>query len=115
MGKDKFENEHLIKWKWDSDIWFHVDEFSSAHVYLRLSEPIDKLEDIPKDILMECAILAKANSKTGVKRKAAQIVYTFAGNLKKEPGFKVGAVAFHDNTMVYIYIYILYKYIYWSN
>lgn len=36
MGKDKFENEELIKYGWDEDIWFHVDDLSSAHVYLRL-------------------------------------------------------------------------------
>ncbi|KAL7747269.1 hypothetical protein RI367_007323 [Sorochytrium milnesiophthora] len=38
MGKDKFENEDLIKWGWDVDVWFHVDNLSSAHVYLRLQE-----------------------------------------------------------------------------
>ena len=33
MGKDKYENEDLIKWGWQEDIWFHVDDLSSAHVY----------------------------------------------------------------------------------
>jgi len=36
MGKDKFENEDLIKYGWEEDIWFHVDDLSSAHVYLRM-------------------------------------------------------------------------------
>ncbi|KAJ3363859.1 hypothetical protein GGF32_003522 [Allomyces javanicus] len=36
MGRDKFENEDLIKHAWEEDIWFHVDKLSSAHVYLRL-------------------------------------------------------------------------------
>ena len=36
MGKDKFENEDLIKWGWPEDVWFHVDDLSSAHVYLRM-------------------------------------------------------------------------------
>ncbi|KAI9189627.1 hypothetical protein H9P43_001060 [Blastocladiella emersonii ATCC 22665] len=36
MGRDKFENEELIKHSWDSDVWFHVDKLSSAHIYLRL-------------------------------------------------------------------------------
>ncbi|KAI9217576.1 hypothetical protein BC828DRAFT_390809 [Blastocladiella britannica] len=36
MGKDKFENEDLIKHAWDCDIWFHADKLSSAHIYLRL-------------------------------------------------------------------------------
>ena len=39
VGKDKFENEDLIRWSWpEQDIWFHVDDLSSAHVYLRLNE-----------------------------------------------------------------------------
>jgi hypothetical protein len=36
MGKDKFENEDLIKYGWPEDIWFHVDNLSSAHVYVRM-------------------------------------------------------------------------------
>ena len=36
MGKDKFENEKLIEYGWPEDVWFHVDDLSSAHVYLRL-------------------------------------------------------------------------------
>ena len=36
MGKDKYENEGLIKHGWPEDVWFHVDSLSSAHVYARL-------------------------------------------------------------------------------
>ena len=32
MGKDKFENEELIKNGLNCDVWFHVDNLSSAHV-----------------------------------------------------------------------------------
>ncbi|KAG9308772.1 hypothetical protein JVU11DRAFT_11564 [Chiua virens] len=32
MGKDKVENEDLIKYAWPQDVWFHVDKLSSAHV-----------------------------------------------------------------------------------
>ena len=38
MGRDKYENEKLIKWGWPEDVWFHVDDMSSAHVYLRMKE-----------------------------------------------------------------------------
>ena len=48
MGKDKYENEDLIAYGWPEDVWytlkgirmiyrFHVDEVSSAHVYIRLN------------------------------------------------------------------------------
>lgn len=40
MGKDKYENEDLIKYGWSDDLWFHVDKLSSAHVYVRLPEVI---------------------------------------------------------------------------
>lgn len=36
MGRDKYENEDLIKYGFPEDVWFHVDNLSSAHVYLRL-------------------------------------------------------------------------------
>lgn len=35
MGRDKFENEDLIRYGWNEDVWFHVDHLSSAHVYVR--------------------------------------------------------------------------------
>ena len=36
MGKDKYENDDLIKFAWPEDVWYHVDKESSAHVYIRL-------------------------------------------------------------------------------
>ena len=38
QGVDKYENEDLIKYSLPTDVWFHVDALSSAHVYLRLPE-----------------------------------------------------------------------------
>lgn len=66
MGKDKYENEDLIAYGQPEDVWFHVDDLSSAHVYLRL-KPGQNLDDIPEDILLECASLVKANSIVGCK------------------------------------------------
>ena len=43
MGRDKFENEDLISYGWEEDVWFHVDDLSSAHVYLRLNKGEDWL------------------------------------------------------------------------
>ena len=47
-------------------IRFHVQDLSSAHVYLRLKKN-EKLEDVPNTTLMECAQLVKANSIEGCK------------------------------------------------
>jgi predicted ribosome quality control (RQC) complex YloA/Tae2 family protein len=66
MGKDKFENEDLIKYGLPEDVWFHVDDLSSAHVYLRM-KPEMTLEDISEDLLLDCASLVKANSIQGCK------------------------------------------------
>ena len=35
QGRDKYENENLIAHALPHDIWFHVEDMSSAHVYLR--------------------------------------------------------------------------------
>mmetsp|Transcript_26322 Transcript_26322/g.30586 ORF Transcript_26322/g.30586 Transcript_26322/m.30586 type:complete len:86 (+) Transcript_26322:85-342(+) len=66
MGKDKYENEDLIKYGLDEDVWFHVDDLSSAHVYLRM-KPGMTLSDITEELLLECASLVKANSIQGCK------------------------------------------------
>eukprot|EP00468_Gymnochlora_sp_CCMP2014_P009038 CAMPEP_0167766592 /NCGR_PEP_ID=MMETSP0110_2-20121227/15448_1 /TAXON_ID=629695 /ORGANISM="Gymnochlora sp., Strain CCMP2014" /LENGTH=195 /DNA_ID=CAMNT_0007654673 /DNA_START=53 /DNA_END=640 /DNA_ORIENTATION=- len=95
MGRDKYENELLIKYGWKRDVWFHVDNLSSAHVYLRLPKGV-KIDDIPETILEECAQLVKANSIKGNKEKNVKIVYTMWKNLKKRKSMEIGQIGFHD-------------------
>ncbi len=66
MGKDKYENEDLIKYGHPEDVWFHVDDLSSAHVYLRM-KPDMNMDDISEDLLLDCSSLVKANSIAGCK------------------------------------------------
>jgi hypothetical protein len=94
MGKDKYKNEDLIKYGWPEDIWFHVDKLSSAHVYLRLHKG-ENIEDIPKEVLMDCAHLVKANSIQGCKMNNVNVVYTLWSNLKKTADMDVGQIGFH--------------------
>lgn len=76
MGKDKYENEDLIKYGWPEDVWFHVDDLSSAHVYLRM-KPDMTLDSIGEDLLLDCASLVKANSIQGCKvRDCFRVVRT---------------------------------------
>ena len=65
QGKDKYENEDLIKYALPQDIWFHVSQLSSAHVYLRLPPGVAWDSGIPPDTLEDCAQLVKANSIGG--------------------------------------------------
>lgn len=96
MGRDKFENEDLIKWGLPTDIWFHVDGISSAHVYLRLPSNEYNLDNIPKQVLEECLQIVKHNSIEGCKLKEAKVCYTPWENLLKTNDMEVGAIG-HKN------------------
>lgn len=94
MGRDKHENEELIRWGWPEDVWFHVDKLSSAHVYLRLKQG-QTIEDVPQVIIEEAAQLVKHNSIKGDKMNDIDVVYTMWDNLHKTDGMEVGQVGFN--------------------
>ncbi|KAI9835590.1 MAG: hypothetical protein M1819_002041 [Sarea resinae] len=93
VGKDKFENEELIAHGWEED--FHVDNLSSAHVYLRLRDG-ETWDAIPPGLLQDCIQLTKANSIEGNKKDNITVIYTPHGNLKKDGSMAVGQVSFKD-------------------
>jgi hypothetical protein len=97
MGKDKYENEHLIQYGLPEDVWFHVDDLSSAHVYLRMKPGMTlcDLEGRGSDLLTDCASLVKANSIQGCKKSSVHVVYTRWKNLKKTNDMVDGQVGFH--------------------
>ena len=116
MGLDKFESklfavsflftlkfmlldEHLIKWGFPEDVWFHVDNLSSAHVYLRLGKG-ETLDDIHESVLIDACQLVKANSIQGNKMNNLDVVYTMWENLKKTASMEVGQVGFHNPKLV---------------
>jgi hypothetical protein len=108
MGADKYENEGLIEWGHWTDIWFHVDKLSSAHVYLRC--PLDAapncrctapcacyMDKIPEQTIEDMCQLVKNNSIEGCKKATCQIVYTPWSNLHKDLNtMQTGAVGFHN-------------------
>ncbi len=94
MGRDKYENEDLIRYGHPEDAWFHVDDLSSAHVYLRM-KPGMTLDDIPPDCLVDCCTLVKANSIVGCKRSSVYVVYTRWQNLRKTSDMVDGQVGYH--------------------
>ncbi|KAL2155329.1 hypothetical protein VTH82DRAFT_70 [Thermothelomyces myriococcoides] len=97
VGKDKFENEDLIKYGWEED--FHVDKLSSAHIYLRLQEG-QSWDNIPSELLTDLAQLTKANSIEGNKKDNITVIYTPWSNLKKDGSMAVGQVSFKDHKKV---------------
>jgi hypothetical protein len=95
QGKDKFENEDLIRYALPQDVWFHVDALSSPHVYLRLPEGIN-IDTIDPEVIEDCAQLVKAGSIKGNKVNNLDIVYTMASNLRKRGDMDTGTVGFRD-------------------
>ncbi|KAF2862731.1 putative coiled-coil protein [Piedraia hortae CBS 480.64] len=101
VGKDKVENEELIAHGWDEDVWFHVDNLSSAHVYLRLRvDEGETWDSIPKDLLTDCVQLTKANSIEGNKKDNVNVIYTPWSNLKKTGDMVTGQVGFKNDRLV---------------
>ncbi|KAL8859524.1 MAG: hypothetical protein Q9178_003923 [Gyalolechia marmorata] len=87
VGKDKFENEELIKYGWEEDI--------CAHVYLRLKSG-QEWDNLPAALVEDCAQLTKANSIEGNKKDNVTVIYTPWSNLLKNASMATGQVSFKD-------------------
>lgn len=106
MGKDKIENDPLIKHSHPKNIWFHVDNHSSAHLYLQLTKEqlvsfksFDKFT-IDSDILSQIAQLTKANSIKGNKLNNITVIYTPVENLHTDGSMDIGTVTFKNPKQV---------------
>lgn len=93
IGKNKTENDHIVKTSAKTDIWFHVDNIKStfgaprvftkrvnipsSHVILLNN---DKLNKIPKQVIKRCACLCKSNSSSKSESKC-EIIYTEMANV----------------------------------
>ncbi|CAK9439950.1 uncharacterized protein LODBEIA_P40500 [Lodderomyces beijingensis] len=100
MGKDKFENVPLIKHSHPKNIWFHVDNLSSAHIYLQLTKPeilswksFDQFQ-IEEELLSQLCQLTKANSIKGNKLNNVTIIYTPVENLHTDGSMDAGTVEY---------------------
>lgn len=78
---------------------FHVDNLSSAHIYVRLREG-ETWDKIAQPLLEDCAQLTKANSIEGNKKDNVTIIYTPWSNLKKDGSMATGQVGFKDQKKV---------------
>ena len=105
VGDDKFENDALIKYSQrymkelqTEVLWFHVDDLSSPHAYLRLNEGETTP---PPNLIQVCSQIVKNGSIEGVKRPSVDVIYTSCSNLTKSKSFKVGTVSFLPNAKVF--------------
>ncbi|KAK4866266.1 hypothetical protein LT330_008607 [Penicillium expansum] len=125
VGKDKFENEDLIKYGLDNDVWygqfsplrlattplaliplynlqFHVDNLSSAHVY-RIAPSLQKrtpLKVSPRQSIQPFGTGLEADFWKGNKKDNITIIYTPWSNLKKDGSMAAGQVTFHNHKLV---------------
>ena len=86
IGQNAKDNWQIIDKANNYDIWFHLENFPSSHVILRLP---DKDTEINKQTLQSCAAICKANSKYA-EHKNISIIYTEIKNVIK--GETVGSV-----------------------
>ncbi|EXF85988.1 hypothetical protein CFIO01_05923 [Colletotrichum fioriniae PJ7] len=120
VGKDKFENEELIKYGWEEDVWVrkissHNPHYSPHSTSPHLTSPHSTSltntpknpkdpstttpmtwDAIPQPLLTDLAQLTKANSIEGNKKDNITIIYTPWSNLKKDGSMAVGQVSFKD-------------------
>lgn len=88
----------MIEHGLDKDVWFHVDNLSSAHVYLRLRDG-ETWDNVPQKLLDDCAQLTKANSIEGNKKDNITIIYTPWSNLHKDGSMAAGQVSFYNQKL----------------
>ena len=97
VGKNNIQNDYLsLKFANKNDIWFHAQKIHGSHVLL--TNPENK--DIPHDVLVKCATLAKENSKASQSINVP-IDYCEAKFVKKPSGSKPGFVIYtHYKTII---------------
>lgn len=91
IGKNNIQNDYLtLKLSRANDVWFHAQKLHGSHVLLRNPDGLD-LDEIPENVLFNCAKLAKENSK-GATSLNVPVDYCFVRNVKKAQGAKPGMV-----------------------
>lgn len=106
MGRDKIENDPLIRHSHPKNLWFHVDNVSLAHVYLQLTpEEIQGFKQfetfqVNGELLTQMGQLVKANSIKGNKLNNVTIIYTPVENLHTDGLMDTGTVTFKNPKLV---------------
>lgn len=95
IGKNNIQNDYIsLKFSNPNDVWFHAQKIHGSHVLLRNSENLE-LDEIPENVLFNCARLAKENSKANNSLNVP-IDYCLAKFVKKASGAKPGMVIYNN-------------------
>lgn len=95
IGKNNIQNDYIsLRFAKPNDIWFHTQKIHGSHVLLRNPENLE-LDEIPENVLFNCARLAKENSK-GSDNLNVCIDYCLAKFVKKVSGAKPGMVIYNN-------------------
>lgn len=92
IGTSAKENWEIIDNASETDIWFHLDDYSSSHVILKTNNY--KLKEFNKQTFIYCAHLCKQHSKYK-NQKNIEIIYTQIKNIKK--GDIIGSVIVNNS------------------
>lgn len=96
VGKSAAGNFEIIDNADENDLWFHIDNESSAHVVASIPENMDRKK--LKYIVKQGAILCKQNSR--FKKVPTDVIYTKIKNIEKTS--IVGMVRVTDGKIVRI-------------
>jgi predicted ribosome quality control (RQC) complex YloA/Tae2 family protein len=96
IGRNKEENWDLIDVSQQTDIWFHVANAPSSHIFLKTEESVN---NIPKQVIKRCACLCKSYSSSASVKKC-EIIYTTVSNIQK--GEHVGEVIAQNTKKIVI-------------
>ena len=86
VGRNSKENWNLIDESEKEDLWFHIDNKPSCHVFI--SKPFE-CDTFPKDVIIRASVLCKNYSKSRNDSKV-KVIYTTIDNIKK--GKDIGSV-----------------------
>ena len=97
IGKNNMQNEFLsLKFAKKDDLWFHTQKIHGSHIILRVIND----EDIPENVIYECAKLAKENSKARNSTNVP-VDYCRAKFVKRIPNGELGIVNYSNfNTII---------------
>ena len=98
VGKNNMQNEYLtLKFADRNDLWFHAQKIHGSHVILKT----DGKEDIPEEVIYECAKLAKENSKA---KNAVNVPvdYCLVKFVRRIPNGKSGMVNYTNFNTIFV-------------